>query len=37
MLTMRIKQDVEYLSPIIREVEKEAKERADLDNLVVRK
>ncbi|KAJ5787263.1 hypothetical protein N7457_002253 [Penicillium paradoxum] len=30
-------EDVEYLSPIIREVEKEAKERADLDNLVVRK
>ncbi|OOQ86264.1 Cytochrome b-c1 complex subunit 7 [Penicillium brasilianum] len=29
--------DVEYLSPIIREIEKEAKERADLDNLVVRK
>ncbi|OQE28235.1 hypothetical protein PENFLA_c005G02208 [Penicillium flavigenum] len=30
-------EDVEYLSPIIREIEKEAKERADLDNLVVRK
>ncbi|KAJ5113452.1 hypothetical protein N7478_006851 [Penicillium angulare] len=30
-------EDVEYLSPIIREIEKEAKERDDLDNLVVRK
>ncbi|KAJ5673950.1 Cytochrome b-c1 complex subunit 7 [Penicillium macrosclerotiorum] len=30
-------EDVEYLSPIIREIEKENKERADLDNLVVRK
>ncbi|KAJ5081547.1 Ubiquinol-cytochrome c reductase complex 14 kDa protein [Penicillium alfredii] len=30
-------EDVEYLSPIIREIEKEAKERVDLDNLVVRK
>ncbi|KAJ5474631.1 Ubiquinol-cytochrome c reductase complex 14 kDa protein [Penicillium sp. IBT 31633x] len=30
-------EDVEYLSPIIREVEKEAKEREELDNLVVRK
>ncbi|KAJ6094831.1 hypothetical protein N7467_002344 [Penicillium canescens] len=30
-------EDVEYLSPIIREIEKEVKERADLDNLVVRK
>ncbi|KAJ5455912.1 Cytochrome b-c1 complex subunit 7 [Penicillium daleae] len=30
-------EDVEYLSPIIREIEKEAKEREDLDNLVVRK
>ncbi|KAL4740346.1 cytochrome b-c1 complex subunit 7 [Aspergillus similis] len=27
--------DVEYLSPIIREIEKENAERADLDNLVV--
>ncbi|GLI76954.1 cytochrome b-c1 complex subunit 7 [Penicillium ochrochloron] len=33
----RAVQDVEYLSPIIREIEKEAKERAELDNLVVRK
>ncbi|OQD77009.1 hypothetical protein PENDEC_c003G04968 [Penicillium decumbens] len=30
-------EDVEYLSPIIREIEKENKERVDLDNLVVRK
>ncbi|KAJ5915067.1 hypothetical protein N7454_011179 [Penicillium verhagenii] len=30
-------EDVEYLSPIIREIEKENKEREDLDNLVVRK
>ncbi|KAJ5747815.1 uncharacterized protein N7511_009511 [Penicillium nucicola] len=30
-------EDVEYLSPIIREIEKEVKEREDLDNLVVRK
>jgi ubiquinol-cytochrome c reductase subunit 7 len=30
-------QDVEYLSPIIREVEKEIKEREDLDTLVVRR
>ncbi|KAJ5559951.1 Cytochrome b-c1 complex subunit 7 [Penicillium frequentans] len=30
-------EDVEYLSPIIREIEKENKERDDLDNLVVRK
>ncbi|KAL4878587.1 cytochrome b-c1 complex subunit 7 [Aspergillus karnatakaensis] len=30
-------EDVEYLSPIIREIEKENKERADLDNLVVNK
>ncbi|KAJ5875654.1 Cytochrome b-c1 complex subunit 7 [Penicillium subrubescens] len=30
-------EDVEYLSPIIREIEKEVKERAELDNLVVRK
>ncbi|EAU34620.1 conserved hypothetical protein [Aspergillus terreus NIH2624] len=29
--------DVEYLSPIIREIEKEAKEREELDNLVVRR
>ncbi|KAL2867877.1 ubiquinol--cytochrome-c reductase subunit 7 [Aspergillus lucknowensis] len=28
-------EDVEYLSPIIREIEKEKAERADLDNLVV--
>ncbi|GAB1204518.1 hypothetical protein APSETT445_003173 [Aspergillus pseudonomiae] len=30
-------QDVEYLSPIIREIEKEQKERADLDSLVVKR
>ncbi|KAL4927217.1 ubiquinol--cytochrome-c reductase subunit 7 [Aspergillus undulatus] len=30
-------EDVEYLSPIIREIEKEAAERADLDNLTVNK
>ncbi|PLB54396.1 ubiquinol-cytochrome c reductase complex 14 kDa protein, partial [Aspergillus steynii IBT 23096] len=30
-------EDVEYLSPIIREIEKEQKERADLDNLVVKR
>ncbi|KAJ5081962.1 hypothetical protein N7532_007597 [Penicillium argentinense] len=30
-------EDKEYLSPIIREIEKENKERAELDNLVVRK
>ncbi|KAJ5907870.1 Cytochrome b-c1 complex subunit 7 [Penicillium taxi] len=30
-------EDVEYLSPIIREIEKENKEREDLDNLTVRK
>ncbi|CAI7598608.1 hypothetical protein N7533_002572 [Penicillium manginii] len=30
-------EDVEYLSPIIREVEKEAKERADLETLTLRK
>ncbi|KAL2833358.1 ubiquinol-cytochrome c reductase complex 14 kDa protein [Aspergillus cavernicola] len=30
-------EDVEYLSPIIREIEKENKERADLDNLVVKR
>ncbi|KAJ5610312.1 hypothetical protein N7510_007031 [Penicillium lagena] len=30
-------EDVEYLSPIIREIEKEAKEREDLDTLVVRR
>ncbi|KAA8649160.1 ubiquinol--cytochrome-c reductase subunit 7 [Aspergillus tanneri] len=29
--------DVEYLSPIIREVEKEQKERADLDNLIIKR
>ncbi|KNG87233.1 cytochrome b-c1 complex subunit 7, partial [Aspergillus nomiae NRRL 13137] len=29
--------DVEYLSPIIREIEKEQKERADLDSLVVKR
>lgn len=37
MLMPWIFQDVEYLSPIIREIEKENKERVDLDNLVVRK
>lgn len=30
-------QDKEYLSPIIREIEKELKERQDLDNLVVKR
>ncbi|KAL4921197.1 cytochrome b-c1 complex subunit 7 [Aspergillus aurantiobrunneus] len=30
-------EDVEYLSPIIREIEKEEKERADLDNLTVKR
>ncbi|CAI7629085.1 unnamed protein product [Penicillium pancosmium] len=30
-------EDVEYLSPIIREVEKEAKERAELETLTLRK
>ncbi|CAL5873898.1 uncharacterized protein PFLUO_LOCUS8181 [Penicillium psychrofluorescens] len=30
-------EDVEYLSPIIREIEKEVKEREDLDTLVVRR
>ncbi|OJK02518.1 ubiquinol--cytochrome-c reductase subunit 7 [Aspergillus brunneoviolaceus CBS 621.78] len=30
-------EDVEYLSPIIREIEKEKKEREDLDTLVVRR
>jgi len=30
-------EDVQYLSPIIREIEAEAKERADLDSLVVTK
>ncbi|KAL3468272.1 cytochrome b-c1 complex subunit 7 [Aspergillus heterothallicus] len=30
-------EDVEYLSPIIREIEKEKAERNDLDNLVVNK
>ena len=30
-------QDVEYLSPIIREIEKQEKERADLDNLSVKR
>ncbi|KAJ0420770.1 cytochrome b-c1 complex subunit 7 [Aspergillus carlsbadensis] len=30
-------EDVEYLSPIIREIEKELAERNDLDNLVVNK
>ncbi|ODM22360.1 Cytochrome b-c1 complex subunit 7 [Aspergillus cristatus] len=29
--------DVEYLSPIIREIEKERKEREDLDTLAVRR
>lgn len=37
MLIVSIPQDTEYLSPIIREIEKEVQERADLDNLVVRK
>ncbi|PGG95829.1 ubiquinol-cytochrome c reductase subunit 7 [Blastomyces parvus] len=30
-------EDVEYLSPIIREIERENKERADLDNLVIKR
>ncbi|BCR85119.1 ubiquinol--cytochrome-c reductase subunit 7 [Aspergillus chevalieri] len=30
-------EDVEYLSPIIREIEKERKEREDLDTLAVRR
>jgi len=30
-------EDVPYLSPIIREIEAEARERADLDSLVVKK
>ncbi|KAL4964809.1 ubiquinol--cytochrome-c reductase subunit 7 [Aspergillus stella-maris] len=30
-------EDVEYLSPIIREIEKQEKERADLDNLSVKR
>ncbi|KAL4873137.1 hypothetical protein BDV12DRAFT_192632 [Aspergillus spectabilis] len=30
-------EDVEYLSPIIREIEKENAERADLDNLTINK
>ncbi|KAL4934765.1 hypothetical protein BDV06DRAFT_229484 [Aspergillus oleicola] len=30
-------EDLEYLSPIIREIEKEQKERADLDNLSVKR
>ncbi|OJJ44757.1 hypothetical protein ASPZODRAFT_134876 [Penicilliopsis zonata CBS 506.65] len=30
-------EDVEYLSPIIREVEKEFKERKDLDALIVKR
>ncbi|KAL4809070.1 cytochrome b-c1 complex subunit 7 [Aspergillus unguis] len=30
-------EDVEYLGPIIREIEKENKERADLDNLTVKR
>ncbi|BCS29005.1 ubiquinol--cytochrome-c reductase subunit 7 [Aspergillus puulaauensis] len=30
-------EDVEYLSPIIREIEKENKEREDLDNLAVKR
>ncbi|KAJ5133947.1 cytochrome b-c1 complex subunit 7 [Penicillium atrosanguineum] len=34
---IKASEDVEYLSPIIREIEKENKERVDLDNLVVRK
>jgi len=31
------RQDKEYLSPIIRQVERELKEREELDNLVVKK
>ncbi|EED23667.1 ubiquinol-cytochrome c reductase complex 14 kDa protein [Talaromyces stipitatus ATCC 10500] len=30
-------EDVEYLSPIIRELQKEAQEREDLDNLIVKR
>ncbi|KLJ06038.1 hypothetical protein EMPG_10564 [Blastomyces silverae] len=30
-------EDVEYLGPIIREIERENKERADLDNLVIKR
>lgn len=30
-------QDKEYLSPIIRQVESESKEREDLDNLVIKR
>lgn len=37
MLTVVVPQDVEYLSPIIREIEKEKQEREDLDALVVRR
>ncbi|KAH3368899.1 hypothetical protein KXW94_003355 [Aspergillus fumigatus] len=33
----RPEEDVEYLSPIIREIERENKERVDLDTLVVRR
>lgn len=34
---MRVQQDVEYLSPIIREIEAEKQEREDLEAMVVRK
>ncbi|KAL1968788.1 hypothetical protein VTN77DRAFT_1149 [Rasamsonia byssochlamydoides] len=30
-------EDKEYLSPIIREIEKELKERQDLDNLIIKR
>ncbi|KKK19378.1 hypothetical protein P175DRAFT_0487777 [Aspergillus ochraceoroseus IBT 24754] len=30
-------EDIEYLGPIIREIEKEQKEREDLDNMVVKR
>ncbi|EEQ83618.2 ubiquinol-cytochrome c reductase subunit 7 [Blastomyces dermatitidis ER-3] len=30
-------EDVEYLSPIIREIERENKERAELDNLIIKR
>lgn len=31
------RQDKEYLSPIIRQVERERKEREELDNLVIKR
>jgi len=37
LLTSSEQQDKEYLSPIIREVERERKERADLDALVIKR